>query len=191
MAENAVEKYPGGVQAMHWLSGGSMLSCVGLILHVQSLPSWKECNPEEKASKMNSMFLHKSFGTLACALLIPRLAVRLASKIPPPPEGHFVEQMAGKASHLAMYGFAIAMPVTGVTMGYMGGKGLPFFTTTFKPASGEIGKAKDGKLAGKAYKLHKQLGWYFKWFVPVHVGAVGVHAVQGQNLLARITPFFK
>ena len=73
-------------------------------------------------------------------------------------------------------GFAIAMPVTGVAMGYMGGKGLPFFFSTFAPASGEMGKAKDGKLAGKAYKLHKQIGWYFKWFIPVHVGAVGVHA---------------
>jgi len=73
-------------------------------------------------------------------------------------------------------GFAIAMPVTGVAMGYFGGKGVPFFGTTFAPASGEMGKAKDGKLAGKAYKLHKQIGWYFKWFIPVHVGAVGVHA---------------
>jgi len=73
-------------------------------------------------------------------------------------------------------GFAIAMPVTGVAMGYFGGKGIPFFGTTFAPASGEMGKAKDGKLAGKAYKLHKQIGWYFKWFIPVHVGAVGVHA---------------
>ena len=45
-----------------------------------------------------------------------------------------------------------------------------------------------GKLAGKMYKLHKQVGWYFKWFVPVHVGAVGVHALKGQNLLKRIAP---
>ena len=143
---------------------------------------------EEKASKLQSMFLHKSFGTLACALLLPRLGIRLLSKIPPPPAGHVVEQWAGKLSHFAMYGFAIAMPVTGVTMGYMGGKGLPFFFTTLNPASGEMGKAQDGKLAGKMYKLHKQIGWYFKWFVPVHVGAVGVHALKGQNLLKRIVP---
>ena len=31
-AAAAAERYPGGVQAMHWISGGSMLSCVGLVL---------------------------------------------------------------------------------------------------------------------------------------------------------------
>ena len=149
-ANVVIEKYPSSVQAMHWISGGSMLSCVGLMLHVQSLPGWKECNKEEKASKMNSMFLHKSFGTLACMALLPRLGVRIASqiskKIPASPEGHVIEQWAGKLSHFAMYGFIIAMPVTGVVMGYMGGKGLPFFFTTITPASGEMGKAADGKL---------------------------------------------
>ena len=67
---------------------------------------------------------------------------------------------------------------------------MPFFFTTLTPLSGEVGKAKDGKLAGKAYKLHKNLGWYFEFMVPIHVGAVGVHALKGQNLLRRITPLF-
>ena len=191
-SEQMIEKYPSSIQAMHWASGGSMLACVGTMLYVQYLPGWKECNVEEKASKMNAMFLHKSFGTLAGLFLLPRLGVRLATqaakKIPPPPEGHVLEQWAGKLSHFAMYGFIIAMPVTGMTMGYMGGKGLPFFFTTITPASGTMGKAADGKLAGRMYKLHKQVGWYFKWFVPVHVGAVGVHAIKGQNLLKRIAP---
>ena len=31
-AAAAAERSPGGVQAMHWVSGGSMLSCVGLVL---------------------------------------------------------------------------------------------------------------------------------------------------------------
>jgi cytochrome b561 len=138
------------------------------------------------------MFYHKSFGALAMAVLVPRLGIRLATraKIPAAPEGHFIEQMAGKVSHLALYGFIIALPVTGVAMGMMGGKGVPFFVTTITPFSGEMGKAKDGKLAGKAYKLHKQIGGYFQYMVPIHVGAVGVHALKGQNLLRRITPLF-
>ena len=86
----------------------------------------KKCTPEEKKSKGDLMFYHKSFGALAMAALVPRLAVRLASraKIPAVPEGHFLEQMAGRVSHLALYGFIIALPVTGVTMGMMGGKGV-------------------------------------------------------------------
>ena len=191
--EAAAERYPGGVQAMHWISGGSMLSCVGLVLAAQNLPGWKKCTPEEKKQKGDYMFYHKSFGALAMCMVAPRLALRLAqrAKIPPAPEGHFLEQMAGKVSHLAMYGFVIGLPVTGVAMGMYGGKGVPFFATTITPFSGEIGKAKDGKLAGKAYKLHKQLGGIFEYMVPIHVGAVGVHALKGQNLIKRITPFFK
>ena len=46
---------------------------------------------------------------------------------------------------------------------------------------------KDGKLTGKAYKLHRQVGSYWNWVVPVHVGAVGWHALRGEHILyARI-----
>ena len=55
-----------------------------------------------------------------------------------------------------MYGFLIAMPVTGVAMGYLGGNGLPFFFTTIPGATKEN---KNGKLAGEAFKWHKYLGW--------------------------------
>ena len=33
-----------------------------------------------------------------------------------------------------------------------------------------------------------QMGQVFKYLVPVHAGAVGVHALKGQNLLPRIVP---
>ena len=35
-----------------------------------------------------------------------------------------------QASHYALYAFMTIMPVTGIAMGYFGGKGLPFFFTT-------------------------------------------------------------
>jgi len=108
-AESVVERYPAGVQALHWLSGGAMVGAVGLILHVQSLPSWQKCNPEEKSLKMRSMFFHKSCGALAMSLIFPRIAIRLASKVPPSPEGHMVEQMAGECCvfHLNFLSFLL------------------------------------------------------------------------------------
>ena len=74
-----------------------------------------------------------------------------------------------------------AMPVSGFIMGYYGGRGLPFFGYTIPGAS-----KRDGKLAGRAFKLHKQLGWYYEMFVPLHVGAVGMHALKGQNIMRRM-----
>ena len=65
------------------------------------------------------------------------------------------ERALAAASHAAMYGFIIAMPVTGVAMGYYGGKGLPFFFTTIPGA-----EKPNGKNAGFMFKWHKYLGWY-------------------------------
>ena len=45
--------------------------------------------------------------------------------------------------HYALYGFMIIMPASGIAMGYYGGKGLPFFTTTLagaKESNGAIAK---------------------------------------------------
>jgi cytochrome b561 len=50
---------------------------------------------------------------------------------------------------LCRYGFMVIMPASGITMGYYGGKGLPFFGTTIpgvvktdenKMRTGEIAK---------------------------------------------------
>ena len=140
---------------------------------------------EDKKLKMDYMFLHKSCGTLAAGLLLPRLVFRATSRsagqIAPEP----VMKAVAAVSHAAMYGFLILMPTTGVAMGWYGGKGLPFFTTTLPGAQGD---AKDGKLAGKAFKLHKQFGWYMEMLFLGHIGGVAFHAARGEAILARILP---
>jgi cytochrome b561 len=146
-APTSSSSYTTAVQAMHWAMGVSVLGTFAFVNMAQQTT--------DKKKKMDYMFIHKSFGTAAAMLLVPRLGIRLASSHP----GHLTsvawEKFAAAASHTAMYGFLIAMPATGVAMGYFGGKGLPFFFTTLPGASGD---SKDGKLAGKAFKLHKQLG---------------------------------
>jgi cytochrome b561 len=42
-----------------------------------------------------------------------------------------VETSLGNAAHYALYGFMGIMPISGIAMGYYGGKGLPFFSTSF------------------------------------------------------------
>merc|ERR1712196_302691 len=118
------------------------------------------------------MGYHKSFGTLAAGLLVPRLVVRAISKNPPSFSKMFAEKLIADVSHTIMCGMLVAMPVTGVAMGYYGGKGLPFFTTTIPGASDDN---KDGKLAGQAFKLHKQIGWYMELLFLGHIGGVAMH----------------
>merc|ERR1719330_441388 len=87
----------------------------------------------EKGKKIGwYMNIHKSTALLVLAALIPRVALRLSTAIPGHLPGPAPLQLAGTASHMAMYGFMTFMPVSGVMMGYYGGKGLPFFIDSLK-----------------------------------------------------------
>lgn len=181
--------YSGGVKALHWLMGGATLGCFAFVNMAQQT--------EDKKLKMQYMHTHKSFGTLAAALLVPRLAMRIVSSHPGPVHAAAAawERFAATVSHTAMYGFLVAMPATGVAMGYYGGKGLPFFFTTIPGAGKELetlpkmlGLEKNGALAGKAFKLHKQLGFPMEMLFLAHLGGVGYHLANGHTILGRIVP---
>jgi len=165
--------------AMHWAMGAGMVGCIGT---VQAAMNTK---PKEKTlglSKMEWMKYHKSIALLVAALVPARLGIRLMKQAPAHVPGTTkLEQLAADASHLAMYGFIAVMPATGITMGYFGGKGLPFFGYTI-PGAAE----KDGKLAGQAFKIHKQAGLFFEYLTALHVGAAVTHLIRGHAILARI-----
>ena len=38
------------------------------------------------------------------------------------------------------------------------------------------------------FKLHKQVGEYMYYLVPIHVGAAGFHVMRGQPILTRVNP---
>lgn len=175
VAEGPTSSYKGAVQAMHWSMGTCILGCFGFVQLAQ--------NTKDKKLKMDYMFYHKSFGTLAAALLMPRLIFKAVSKGPGPMSSVLWEKIAAQVSHAAMYGFMIVMPVTGVAMGYYGGKGLPIFFTSIPGA-----EKPDGKQAGWFYKWHKKLGWYMEMLFLGHLGGVGYHMIRGENILARILP---
>lgn len=170
------EKYALGMQLVHWSMAGSVLACVGLVNVAQFYKGKK---------KMEIMHYHKSFGLLAAGLVGPTLLMRAVTKIPSPVSGSALEQIAAKAGHLGLYAFMIIMPATGVAMGYFGGKGLPFFTTTIAGAD----KA-NGDIAKPAFKVHSNFGHYAQYLIPMHVGAVGFHyLVHGKNILPRMLPW--
>ena len=129
---------------------------------------------DQAAEKGRFMMLHKSLGLCVLGLTIPRLALRLTTKIPAAVPGSKAEQIAAQLGHLVMYGMMTAMPVSGFANGILRRSWAALLRLHHPGAS-----KRDGKLAGRAFKLHKQLGWYYEMFVPLHVGAVGMHALQG------------
>jgi cytochrome b561 len=137
------------------------------------------------------MFRHKSLGLLTGMLVAPRLVYRVFSSgsaynVLPLVGNKTWETSAGRFGHIALYGFMTVMPATGIAMGYYGGKGLPFFFTTIDGA-----KETNGAIAKQSFQIHKQLGIYGKYLIPLHIGAAAVHAGRGQAIFHRINPFRK
>eukprot|EP00518_Triparma_eleuthera_P001700 CAMPEP_0182462228 /NCGR_PEP_ID=MMETSP1319-20130603/6567_1 /TAXON_ID=172717 /ORGANISM="Bolidomonas pacifica, Strain RCC208" /LENGTH=178 /DNA_ID=CAMNT_0024661633 /DNA_START=140 /DNA_END=676 /DNA_ORIENTATION=- len=163
--------------SLHWVSAPVLIGSIGCVLKAQNSP---------KGEKGKWMHRHKSLGLLSFFVLVPRVGAKLmSSRVMPLLESSPLEQAAAKASHFALYGFMTVMPVSGIAMGLYGGKGLPFFYTT-------LGKGwvdKDGKFAGKAFKIHKTIGTYGKYLVPLHVGAAGAHAARGHGIFHRVSPW--
>mmetsp|Transcript_1207 Transcript_1207/g.1222 ORF Transcript_1207/g.1222 Transcript_1207/m.1222 type:complete len:213 (+) Transcript_1207:33-671(+) len=171
------EAYSTSMQLTHWLLGGAIIGCVGCVQGA--------IYTKDKKLKGDLMFYHKSFGLLSFGLLFPRIAARVVSKIPEHVPGASWEVIASKISHGLLYVFMIVMPVSGVVMGYYSGKGLPFFWQTIPGAA-----KPDGDTAKQAFKIHKNVGTYLQYIIPIHVGAVGFHFIaQGKNILPRMLSF--
>ena len=52
-------------------------------------------------------------GLAMFGLVIPRLATRMFSHIPPHVPAPQIQVLAGKLSHVALYGFLVFMPLSG------------------------------------------------------------------------------
>jgi cytochrome b561 len=166
------QQYAAPLRYLHWLiAGGTFATFATVQLAMRSTGK----------QKGDYMMLHKSLGLSVLMCTAPRVFLRLSTKMPAAIPGSFLEKTAASAGHALMYVFLIGMPTTGFVMGYFGGKGLPFFGIVIPGAS-----TPNGKLAGQAFKIHKQMGWFYELFVPLHVSAVGVHALKGQNIMRRM-----
>lgn len=68
----------------------------------------------------------------------------------------------------------LILPITGISMGYFGGKGLPFFGYTIPGKKEPI-----GAIAKQSYTIHTWVGYAFEYMIPLHIGAAGFHVLKG------------
>ena len=98
-------------------------------------------------------------------VVAPRVALRLINwgkfKLPAIPGTGHIEHKVADTSHMLLYGFMTIMPASGIAMGYYGGKGLPFFYTSFGGAV-----AKDDEEKKRNGGIAKQVSCFYKsrWF---------------------------
>jgi cytochrome b561 len=169
----------------HWMVAVPMIGTVASVLKAQQSP---------KAEKGKWMHRHKSLGLLTGMIVAPRFAYRLLAgssyRVQNVVGNAQWENTAGKFTHYLLYGFMTVMPASGIAMGYYGGKGLPFFFTTLPGAANkEENKKANGAIAKQSFSVHKTLGTYGKFLIPVHIGAAFMHYFRGQVIFGRINPF--
>uniref|UniRef100_A0A7S2YPH7 Cytochrome b561 bacterial/Ni-hydrogenase domain-containing protein n=1 Tax=Entomoneis paludosa TaxID=265537 RepID=A0A7S2YPH7_9STRA len=169
----------------HWAVAIPTIGCVGCVMKAQDSP---------KSEKGKWMYRHKSLGLLTGMIVAPRLGYRLLSRssynVLELKGNSSAENFLGKAGHYLLYGFMTVMPATGIAMGYFGGAGLPFFFTKFSAIKKtDENKASTGAIAKNAFQVHKQLGVYGKYLIPVHASAAFLHYFRGQAIFTRVNPF--
>jgi len=185
-ASNVETQYAKSIQWMHWIYAGGFLTVMGTVLASQQTTGDTFLGSKGK-TKGTLMMIHKSTAVILGALIVPRILLRLTSKLPQALPVSTPEHLAANASHAAVYGFMLGMPATGFAMGYYGGKGVPFFGLYTIPGKADKTK-EDGQFAGKMFKWHKQAGAWLWYLIPLHVGGALQHSLRGHAIWSRINP---
>ncbi|EJK74981.1 hypothetical protein THAOC_03309, partial [Thalassiosira oceanica] len=144
-----------------------------------------------KGEKGPWMYRHKSLGLLTGLIVAPRLGYRIfksaSYKIGHPVGTGPVEGKIADLSHLLLYGFMTIMPATGscvCEIARVPGK------NSLNPKSGDTGSAEpNGAIAKQSFSIHKTMGVYGKYLVPIHVAGAFKHTMQGHAIWSRISPF--
>ncbi len=180
------ERYSRPLAAAHWATAAAFIATVVSVKAAQ--------NTKDKKQKGKLMRFHKSTALVVSGLVAPRIALRAASAIPShlplgSPFSAWAEKFVVNASHTALYAALLVMPLTGIGMGYYGGKGVPFYGIWTLPGKSANRTKEDGKFAGRLFGWHKSAGQVVPLVIGAHVAGASVHSLKGQAIFTRISPF--
>jgi cytochrome b561 len=137
-------------------------------------------------SKINIYALHKSIGLTVLALFALRLAWRLYDGSPPDEPMPRWQRVLAHATHLLLYGFILAMPLSGWLFNSLHGYPLQWFKLFNLPALA----AKNDDLSHLAGEVHEWLFYLLLLVLVGHVaGALKHHFFDQDNVLRRMLPF--
>jgi len=164
--------------AFHWVIAALIVANLALgLLHDSLLDGLGWVTP-----------LHKSFGLTVIALTLGRIGWRVAYRPPPlPPSMKLWERGAAQTMHILLYGFMLALPITGWMLASGSHKHptrwFGLFQVPFLPVSEAT--------ADQAYSAHVALAWTLIGLLVIHVAAaLRHHLLLRDGVLARMIPAF-
>lgn len=158
-------RYPAFLRLLHWAMAAVILGMIAV--------GWTMTEISGLGAPLRGDLyaLHKSFGVVALALIALRVLVRLATRIPPLPEGIAPwEKTAAGIGHLALYAGMVAVPLSGFVMSMASGKGVAWFGLSLPNPLGI-----DKKLAGIAHELHEVLPYVLLAVIAAHIAGALKH----------------
>eukprot|EP00928_Gymnodinium_smaydae_P067128 TRINITY_DN5006_c0_g1_i1.p1 TRINITY_DN5006_c0_g1~~TRINITY_DN5006_c0_g1_i1.p1 ORF type:complete len:191 (-),score=18.68 TRINITY_DN5006_c0_g1_i1:123-695(-) len=176
-----VDGYPTALRWLHMVIG----ICILLAIVFAKFWQWSICDA--------CMFRHKSFGFLIACLSVPWTYYRFKKPMPKdlPPSSNIPSQLQPAQTlikKLVWYALHAVVPLlglTGIVMGYFGGKGVPFFFGILIPGKG----TPIGDLAKVAHDLHVVLGKAVCLLVFFHLSGSTIAWLEGQPVVRRMSPF--
>jgi cytochrome b561 len=178
MIRNTLQAWGAPAKWLHWTIAALVLAQVPLGVAAES---WR-LSP----TKLDLFVWHKSMGMLILALMVVRMAWRLANVAPSPTVGTPpLERLAAQLGHFLLYLLLFLLPVTGWVVSSAANVPFRFFWVIPVPAIVEPDKA----LADGAARAHATLCVLLILLLAVHVGAaLRHHFRKHDDVLVRMLP---
>ena len=170
------ERYSGVAIAFHWVIAFFVIVNLAIGLLHDAVPALRAWMPG-----------HKSIGVTVLFLTLARVAWRLAHRAPPLPATTAAwEKSLAHATHWALYGLLLLVPLSGWVMVSGTDKRRPLdwfgmFDIAYLPVSTGVGDI--------SHEAHELLGWAMLALVVTHIAAaLRHHLILRDNVLARMAP---
>lgn len=190
----AVRRYTTVAIILHWLMALLIIWQIWIGIWMTGAIN----DPASQAAAYEAFQFHKSLGLSLLVLAVLRLVWRLAHRVPPMP-AHMPgwQKIGARASHIALYIFIVAIPLTGwiyVSTGWNSQTGMAFSIPTIWFGLFEWphipGLDGNGPLADFAIGMHEFLAYSLIALLVVHVGAaLKHHFADRDHVLWSMLPF--
>lgn len=176
---NSIVPYKPLARIMHWLTALLVLLTIPAAVLMLT--------PGIGRSLQDPLFIfHKNIGVVILILVAVRLAYRLIN--PPPPLPASVpgfQRIVAEATHWALYGFLLAMALSGYIRVSAGGFPLEVFDSLGIPRLAP----RSDELAAIAKQAHATLRFPLIALIALHIGAALYHGlIKRDGVLRRMAP---